>query len=55
MGKITRKELHKDLLEEFVDKTHLAENMPHLTADGNYKYGWQVTGNDLQFIYEEVE
>jgi len=36
-------------------ESHLAEMMPHKTADGAYKYGWKVQGGDLIFMYEEVE
>ncbi|PIC72542.1 hypothetical protein [Sporosarcina sp. P17b] len=36
--------------------THLAESMPHRTADGNYKYGFKPNANEdgLIFVYEEV-
>ena len=36
-------------------ETHKSDNMPHKTADGNYRYGWKIDEEELKFIYEEVE
>ena len=35
---------------------HLKSEMPHLTADGKYKYGFKVNDDEsVSFIYEEQE
>lgn len=36
-------------------EAHKADYMPHVTADGGFRYGFNVTtAGDLQFVYEEV-
>ena len=35
---------------------HLSEDMPHITADGGYKWGARVNPDlSLTFLFEEVE
>lgn len=35
-------------------KDHKDSELPHITADGNYRYGFKVDNGELQFVYEEV-